>query len=137
MSGHRPRAARTGTAPAVLRVPPDAWYVPVARAVATEVAAAAGLSGRQLADVGVATTELATVLCTAHAPGACAELTLSASPAGMRIVGRCRTGQVEPPPASTSTMRRLHRVAHGVNAVCVVDPPGHRTLRLTATISVP
>lgn len=117
-----------------MRVPTDGWYLPVTRAVASEIAAAAGFSEDRICDALAVTTEVATALCTDSEPGAVAELTFRQSPRGLRIVGKARTRQAAPPDESTARMRSLRQLADEVAAVCVVDAPGRQSLRLAATI---
>lgn len=121
----------------VIRVPPDPWYLPVTRAVATEVALRSGLDEDGVVDTRIVTTEVATALCAHPAPGSMAEITFRASVDGLRIVGKGLSAQRNPPDESTPLMRLLRQVAVDVAALCVLDGDGGRTLRVTATVLPP
>ncbi|HET7327730.1 MAG TPA: hypothetical protein VFJ14_10660 [Nocardioidaceae bacterium] len=121
----------------IIRVPPDAWYLPVTRAVATEIAAQSGLGHDGAVALRTVTTEVATALCLDAEQESTAELEFTRSARGVCIVGKVPTQQTAPPEESTPLMRLLRQVAGEVTAVCVVDSAGQHTLRLAATICLP
>lgn len=130
----------TGPAPSgsiVMRVPPDPWYLPVTRAVATEIAVRSGLDEDAVADARIVTTEVVTALCADPETGSTAQIVFRLSAEGLRIVGKSATRHVSPPDESTPLMRLLRQVAVDVAAVCVLDGHGGQLLRVTATVLPP